>query len=36
LGTSIISVQHVPADNTYANGSFQSAPLLVTSRTTSR
>ena len=36
LGTSIISVQHAPTDNTYANGSFQSAPLFVTSRTTSR
>jgi len=36
MGSNVISVQHVPSDNTYANGSFRSPPLLVVPRTTKR
>lgn len=35
-GSNTISVQHVPTDNTYANGSLQSAPLLVVAGSTRR
>lgn len=36
LGVNVITVQHVPTNNSYANGSLQSGPLLVVPRTTKR
>lgn len=36
LGANVITVQHVPTNNSYANGSLQSGPLLVVPRTTKR
>jgi hypothetical protein len=36
LGTNVISVQHVPTDNSYSNGTFQGSALLVVPRTTKR
>jgi hypothetical protein len=36
MGTSVISVQHIPTDNSYANGTFQSSALSVVPRTTKR
>ncbi|CAB4731654.1 MAG: hypothetical protein F2853_02165 [Actinobacteria bacterium] len=36
MGSNVISVQYVPTDNSYANGTFQSSALLVVPRTTKR
>ncbi len=35
-GAQLITIQHVPTDNSYANATFQSSPLFVLTRTTKR
>jgi len=35
-GAQVITIQHVPTDNAYANATFQSSSLFVLSRTTTR